>query len=74
MLIKAKMTQLDTAKKEQLFDLTEDVKGFLTEGDVPNDMRAVATLHTTAVFFTETEEALWDDIAASLRKLVAARA
>jgi len=70
-LIKAKTIQLDTIKKEQLFDLTNEVKGFLADTGVWNGMGIVSTLHTTtSVFFTEVQDALWDDVDAFLHKLV----
>src|SRR5262249_23160602 len=40
-----------------------------------NGMGVVSTLHTTTgVFFTEVQDALWDDVSAFLRQLVAERA
>ena len=75
MLIKAKTIQLDTIKKEQLFDLTNEVKGFLADTGVWNGMGIVSTLNTTtSVFFTEVQDALWDDVDAFLHKLVGERA
>jgi len=74
-LIKAKTIQLQTAKKVQLFDLTNEVRGFLAESGVWNGMGVVSTLHTTTgVFFTEVQDALWNDVSAFLRQLVAERA
>ena len=74
-LIKAKTIQLHTAEKVQLFDLTSEVKGFLAESGVWNGMGVVSTLHTTTgVFFTEVQDALWDDVDAFLRHLVEERA
>jgi secondary thiamine-phosphate synthase enzyme len=74
-LIKSKTIQLDTVKKVQLFDLTNEVKGFLSETGVWNGMGVVSTLHTTTgVFFTEVQEALWDDVDAFLGRLVAEHA
>jgi secondary thiamine-phosphate synthase enzyme len=71
-LIKSKTIQLDTVKKVQLFDLTNEVKGFLSETGVWNGIGVVSTLHTTTgVFFTEVQDALWDDVDAFLRQLVA---
>jgi secondary thiamine-phosphate synthase enzyme len=75
MLIKAKTIQIDTIEKVQLFDLTQEVKGFLAATGVQNGMGVVSTLHTTtAVFFTEVQDALWDDVDAFLRQLVTERA
>jgi len=75
MLIKAKTMQLATTGKVQLFDLTQDVKGFLAESGVSNGMGVVSTLHTTTgIFFTEVQDALWDDVDAFLRQIVAERA
>src|SRR3954469_24298436 len=75
MLIKAKTIQLDTVKKVQLFDLTNEVRGFLAETGVWNGIGVVSTLHTTtSVFFTEVQDALWDDVDAFLHQLVAERA
>ena len=75
MLIKAKTIQLQTAEKVQLFDLTNEVRGFLAESGVWNGMGVVSTLHTTTgVFFTEVQDALWNDVSAFLRQLVAERA
>jgi secondary thiamine-phosphate synthase enzyme len=72
--IKAKTIIIDTAAKVQLFDLTQDVKGFLAETDIWNGMGVLSTLHTTTgVFFTETQDALWNDVETFLRKLVAER-
>jgi secondary thiamine-phosphate synthase enzyme len=75
MLIRAKTIQLDTVKKVQLFDLTTEVRGFLAETGVWNGLGVVSTLHTTtSVFFTEVQDALWDDVDAFLHQLVAERA
>ena len=75
MLIKSKTIQLETTKKVQLFDLTNEVKGFLSETGVENGMGIVSTLHTTTgVFFTEVQDALWDDVDAFLGQLVAEHA
>jgi len=74
-LIKSKTLQLDTTKKVQLFDLTNEVKGFLSETGIENGIGVVSTLHTTTgVFFTEVQDALWDDVDAFLRRLVAEHA
>src|SRR5215475_8027889 len=74
MLIKAKTIQIQTEKKVQLFDLTDDVKRFLAETGVGNGMGVVSTLHTTTgVFFTERQDALWDDVDMFMRKLVEER-
>jgi secondary thiamine-phosphate synthase enzyme len=73
-LIKAKTIQLQTAEKVQLFDLTNEVKGFLAETGIWNGMGVVSTLHTTTgVFFTEVQDALWDDVRAFLNQLVSER-
>jgi secondary thiamine-phosphate synthase enzyme len=73
-LIKAKTIQIRTAKKVQLFDLTNEVKGFLAQTGVLNGVGIVSTLHTTtSVFFTEVQEALWDDGHAFLQHLVEER-
>ena len=72
MLIKAKTITVDTAGQVQLFDLTQEVKEFLAETDIWNGMGVISTLHTTTgVFFTETQDALWEDVETFLRKLVA---
>ena len=74
MLIKAKTIQLHTVEKVQLFDLTNEVKGFLAETGVWNGMGVISTLHTTTgVFFTEIQDALWDDVRAFLHQLAAER-
>jgi secondary thiamine-phosphate synthase enzyme len=74
-LIKAKTIRLNTTKKAQLFDLTNDVKEFLAESGVWNGMGVVSTLHTTTgIFFTEVQDALWDDVDMFLHRLVAERA
>ena len=75
MLIKAKTIQLDTVQKAQLFDLTEAVKEFLAESGVWNGIGVVSTLHTTTgVFYSEVQDALWDDITTFLHRLAAERA
>jgi secondary thiamine-phosphate synthase enzyme len=54
----------------QIFDITQQLKGFLAESGVGNGMGVVSTLHTTtAVFFTETQDALWEDVETFLHKL-----
>ena len=74
MLIKAKTLKIETVTKVQLFDLTQEVKTFLAEAGVWNGQGVISTLHTTTgVFFTETQDALWDDVEAFLRQLVAER-
>jgi len=74
MLIKAKTIRIETERKTQIFDLTDKVKHFLAETEVVNGMGVVSTLHTTTgVFFTEVQDALWDDVETFLRKLVAER-
>ena len=71
MRIKSTTLQLDTTRKEQIFDLTSDVKAFLSRTGVQNGIGVVSTLHTTTgLFFTETQDALWDDVDAFLRHLV----
>jgi len=73
-LIKAKTIQLYTAEKVQLFDLTNEVKRFLAEIGIWNGIGVVSTLHTTTgVFFTEVQDALWDDVRAFLNQLVSER-
>jgi secondary thiamine-phosphate synthase enzyme len=58
----------------QLFDLTQEAKEFLAETSIWNGMGVISTLHTTTgVFFTETQDALWDDVETFLRQLVAER-
>lgn len=75
MLIKAKTIQLETERKIQIFDLTEEVSRFLVETGVEHGMGVVSTLHTTTgVFFTEVQDALWNDVEAFLQNLVAERA
>jgi secondary thiamine-phosphate synthase enzyme len=74
MFIKAKTLTIETFTKVQLFDLTTEVKTFLAEAGVWNGQGVISTLHTTTgVFFTETQDALWDDVEAFLRQLVAER-
>jgi secondary thiamine-phosphate synthase enzyme len=74
-LIKAKTIQINTVKRTQLFDLTDGVKRFLAESGIWNGMGVMSTLHTTTgLFFTEVQDALWDDIDAFLQRLVAERA
>ena len=74
MVIKAKTLTIETAARVQLFDLTQEVKTFLAETEVWNGQGIISTLHTTTgVFFTETQDALWDDVEAFLRQLVAER-
>lgn len=71
MLIQAKTITVATDRKVQLFDLTDEVRRFLEESGVVNGMGAVSTLHTTTgIFFTEVQDALWDDVEAFLRKVV----
>jgi secondary thiamine-phosphate synthase enzyme len=68
--IQAKTVKIETSQKIQIFDITQEVKGFLAESGVVNGMGVVSTLHTTtAVFFTETQDALWEDVEAFLRQL-----
>jgi len=75
MLIKAKTITVETDRKTQIFDLTDEVRRFLAETGVVNGMGVVSTLHTTTgVFFTEVQDALWDDVETFLRNLVAERA
>ncbi len=72
MIIQSKTIQLDTTTQVQLFDLTQQVTQFVAESGVRNGMGVVSTLHTTTgVFYTETQDALWDDVDAFLRRLVA---
>jgi secondary thiamine-phosphate synthase enzyme len=72
MIIQSKTIQLDTKTQVQLFDLTQQVKQFVAESGVRNGMGVVSTLHTTTgVFYTETQDALWDDVDAFLRRVVA---
>ena len=72
MIIRSKTIQLDTQTQVQLFDLTQQVKEFVSESGVSNGMGVVSTLHTaTGVFYTETQAALWDDVDAFLRRVVA---
>lgn len=74
MVIKAKTLTIETAARVQLFDLTQAVKTFLADTEVWNGQGIISTLHTTTgVFFTETQDALWDDVEAFLRQLVAER-
>ncbi|MCS6927019.1 MAG: secondary thiamine-phosphate synthase enzyme YjbQ [Candidatus Binatia bacterium] len=74
MVIKAKTLRVDTARRVQLLDLTDEVTRFLHESGVWRGLGVVSTLHTTtAVFFTETQDALWDDVEAFLYRLVAER-
>ena len=70
MRIQAKTITIETAQKLQIFDITQEVKGFLAESGVWNGMGVLSTLHTTtAVFFTETQDALWEDVEIFLQKL-----
>ncbi len=72
MIIQSRTIQLDTRTQVQLFDLTQQVKQFVAESGVRNGMGVVSTLHTTTgVFYTETQDALWDDVDAFLRRVVA---
>ena len=74
MLIKAKTLTIETAAKVQLFDLTQEVKMFLAEAAVWNGQGVISTLHTTTgVFFTETQNALWNDVETFLCQLVSER-
>jgi secondary thiamine-phosphate synthase enzyme len=68
--IQAKTFKIETSQRVQIFDITQEVKGFLAESGVVNGMGVVSTLHTTtAVFVTETQDALWNDIEAFLQQL-----
>lgn len=70
MKIQAKTITIETTQKVQIFDITQEVKGFLAESGLSNGMGVVSTLHTTtAVFFTETQDALWEDVEIFLHKL-----
>ena len=70
MRIQAKTITIDTAQKVQIFDITQEVKGFLARSGVGNGMGIISTLHTTtAVFFTEAQDALWEDVETFLQKL-----
>lgn len=70
MRIQAKTITIETKQRVQIFDITQEVKGFLAESEVWNGMGIVSTLHTTtAVFFTETQDALWEDVETFLQKL-----
>jgi secondary thiamine-phosphate synthase enzyme len=72
MIIQAKTIELNTRAQVQIFDLTEEVQQFLAESRVANGMGVVSTLHTTTgIFFTETQDALWDDVDAFLHHVVA---
>jgi secondary thiamine-phosphate synthase enzyme len=74
-LIKAKTIPLNSTQEVQLVDLTPEVKRFLAETGLWNGMGVVSTLHTTTgVFFTETQDALWEDVHTFLQQLVAERA
>lgn len=74
MLMKAKTITIETDRKVQLFDITDDVKRLLAESHIENGMGAVSTLHTTTgIFFTEVQDALWDDVETFLQQLVAER-
>ena len=71
MLIKAKTLTIETAAKVQLFDLTQKVKTFLAEAGVWSGQGVISTLHTTTgIFFTEAQDALWDDVEAFLGQFV----
>ena len=70
MRIQAKTITIETAQKVQIFDITQEVRGFLAASEVWNGMGVLSTLHTTtAVFFTETQDALWEDVETFLQKL-----
>ena len=70
MRIQAKTITIETARKVQIFDITQEVKGFLAASGVWNGMGVLSTLHTTtAIFFTETQDALWEDVEIFLQKL-----
>ena len=72
MIIQAKTIEVDTRARVQIFDLTDEVKRFVAESGVANGMGVVSTLHTTTgIFFTETQDALWDDVEAFLHNVVA---
>jgi secondary thiamine-phosphate synthase enzyme len=74
-LIKAKTLQINSTQKVQLVDLTPEVKRFVAETGVWNGMGVVSTLHTTTgVFFTEAQDALWEDVHTFLQQLVVERA
>lgn len=74
MLMKAKTIIIETDRKVQLFDITDHVKCLLAESAIENGMGAVSTLHTTTgIFFTEVQDALWDDVETFLQQLVAER-
>lgn len=74
MVIKAKTLQMDTTRRLQLLDLTDEVARFLRESGVWHGFGIVSTLHTTtAVFLTETQDALWEDVEAFLYRIVAER-
>ena len=67
MIIKAKMLHIDTDRKVQLLDLTEDVTQFVSQIGIRNGMGMLSTLHTTTgVLVTETQDALWDDVDAAI--------
>ena len=71
MLIQAKTITIETSQRVQLFDLTDEVRRFVGESGVVNGLGAVSTLHTTTgIFFTEVQDALWEDVEAFLQKLV----
>jgi len=68
--IQAKTFKIETSQRVQIFDITQAVKGFLAESGVVNGMGVVSTLHTTtAIFFTETQDALWKDVETFLQQL-----
>lgn len=70
MKIQAKTLKIETSQRVKIFDITQEVKGFLAESGVVNGMGVVSTLHTTtAIFFTETQDALWEDVEAFLQQL-----
>ena len=70
MKIQAKTIKIETTQRVKILDITQEVKGFLAESGVVNGMGVVSTLHTTtAVFITETQDALWEDVEAFLQKL-----
>ena len=70
MRIQAKTITIETTQKVQMFDITQEVRGFLAESGISNGMGVVSTLHTTtAVFVTEAQDALWEDVEAFLQKL-----
>lgn len=68
--MKRKILTFSTDKKQQIFDLTHDVKSFVAENNVKNCMITVRTLNTTtAIYINENEAGLFQDVLMQLSRL-----